>query len=52
MDYRSNKTLRTLCRQYLSKLKYIGKKHGIDVDGLIRQTKDEKCKPTEHEVEC
>lgn len=51
MDYQSNKTLRTLCCQYLSKLKYIGKKHGIDIDGLIKQTHDPKCKPTEHEVE-
>lgn len=51
MDYRSNKTLRTLCREYLSKLKYMGKKHGIDIDGLIKQTHDPKCKPTEHEVE-
>lgn len=49
-DMRHN-TLKSICIGYLRRLRYLGKKHGIDVDGLIRQTKDEKCKPTEHEVE-
>lgn len=49
---RRNK-LQELCREYLGKLRYIAKKHGLEgfVDETIRLNKQEKCKGTEHEVE-
>ena len=34
-----NETLQTLCRDYLGKLRYMAKKHGIDVDSIIRANK-------------
>ena len=46
-----NETLQALCRGYLGKLRYMGKKHGIDVDGLIRLNRQKKCEATQHEVE-
>ena len=46
-----NETLQALCRDYLCKLRYMGKKHGIDVDGLIRLNRQKKCEATQHEVE-
>ena len=46
-----NETLQALCRDYLGRLRYRGKKHGIDVDGLIRLNRQKKCEATQHEVE-
>ena len=46
-----NETLQALCRDYLGKLRYMGKKHGIDVDSLIRLNRQKKCEATQHEVE-
>ena len=46
-----NETLQALCRDYLGRLRYMGKKHGIDVDGLIRLNRQKKCEATQHEVE-
>lgn len=46
-----NETIQALCRDYLGKLRYMGKKHGIDVDGLIRLNRQKKCEATQHEVE-
>ena len=46
-----NETLQALCRDYLCKLRHMGKKHGIDVDGLIRLNRQKKCEATQHEVE-
>ena len=46
-----NETLQTMCRDYLGKLRYVGKKHGIDVDGLIRLNLQKKCEATQREVE-
>ena len=46
-----NETLQAPCRDYLCKLRYMGKKHGIDVDGLIRLNRQKKCEATQHEVE-
>lgn len=46
-----NEMLQALCRDYLRKLRYIGKKYGIDVDCLIRLNKQNKCEATQHEVE-
>ena len=46
-----NETLQALCRGYLCKLRHMGKKHGIDVDCLIRLNRQKKCEATQHEVE-
>ena len=46
-----NETLQTLCRDYLGKLRYMGKKHGIDVDSIIRANKRKECEATNKEVE-
>lgn len=46
-----NETLQALCRDYLGKLRYMGKKHGIDVDGLIEQNRRNECVSTRDEVE-
>lgn len=46
-----NETLQALCRDYLGKLRYMGKKHGIDVDGLIEQNRRKECEATRNEVE-
>jgi len=46
-----NETLQSLCRDYLGKLRYMGKKHGIDVNGLIRLNRQKKCEATQHDVE-
>lgn len=46
-----NETLQSLCRGYLSKLRYMGKKHGIDVEGIIRANRRKECAATEHEVQ-
>ena len=46
-----NETLQALCRDYLGKLRYMGKKHGIDVDGLISMNRRNECSATKHEVE-
>jgi len=45
-----NETLQALCRDYLGRLRYMGKKHGIDVDGLIRLNRQKKCEATQYEV--
>ena len=46
-----NETLQALCRDYLGKLRYMGKKHGIDVDGLIAMNRRKECSATKREVE-
>ena len=46
-----NETLQALCRDYLGKLRYVGKKHGIDVDGIIAMNRRKECSATKHEVE-
>ena len=46
-----NEALQALCRDYLGRLRHMGKKHGIDVDGLIRLNRQKKCEATQHEVE-
>ena len=46
-----NETLQALCRDYLGKLRYMGKKYGIDVDGLIRLNRQKRCEATQREVE-
>ena len=46
-----NETLQALCRDYLCKLRRIGKRHGIDVDGLIAMNRRKECSATKHEVE-
>lgn len=51
MQGNTNDTLQALCRDYLGRLRHIGKKHGIDVDGLIRLNRQKKCEATNREVE-
>ena len=46
-----NETLQALCRDYLSRLRYMAKKHGIDVDSIIRANKLNECEATQKEVE-
>lgn len=46
-----NETLQALCRDYLGKLRYMAKKHGIDVDSIIRENRKGECSGTEHEVQ-
>ena len=46
-----NETLQALCRDYLGKLRYMGKKHGIDVDSIIKLNKRGECSATNKEVE-
>ena len=43
--------LQELCREYLSRLRYMGKKHGIDVDATIKLNKRGDCSATNKEVE-
>lgn len=45
-----NETLQALCRDYLTRLRYMAKKHGIDVDSIIRANKRNECEATEKEV--
>lgn len=46
-----NETLQAMCRDYLGRLRYMGKKHGIDVDSIIRANRKGECSGTEHEVQ-
>ena len=46
-----NETLQALCRDYLGRLRYMGKKHGIDVDSIIKLNKRGECYATNREVE-
>ena len=46
-----NETLQALCRDYLSRLRYMAKKHGIDVDSIIHANKRKECEATRKEVE-
>lgn len=46
-----NETLQALCRDYLGRLRYMAKKHGIDVDSIIRANKRKECEATNKEVE-
>jgi hypothetical protein len=51
MSKQRNETLQALCRDYLGKLRYMAKKHGIDVDGIIRANRRNECEATQKEVE-
>lgn len=46
-----NNALQTLCRGYLGRLRYMGEKHGIDVDGIILANRRGRCSATRYEVE-
>ena len=46
-----NETLQALCCDYLGRLRYMAKKHGIDVDSIIRANRKGECSGTEHEVQ-
>jgi len=51
MSKQRNETLQALCRDYLLRLRYMAKKHGIDVDSIIRANKRNECEATNKEVE-
>ena len=51
MSKQRNETLQALCRDYLGKLRYMGKKHGIDVDSIICANRKGECSGTEHECQ-
>lgn len=44
-----NETLQALCRDYLLRLRYMAKKHSIDVDSIIRANKRNKYVATQKE---
>lgn len=46
-----NEALQAMCRDYLGRLRYMAKKHGIDVDSVIRANKRKECEATNKEVE-
>lgn len=48
---RRDETLQALCRDYLGRLRYMAKKHGIDVDSIIRANRRKECEATNKEVE-
>ena len=45
-----NETLQALCRDYLMRLRHMGKKRGLDVDAIIGANKRKECEATEKEV--
>lgn len=51
MNAQNNETLQAMCRDYLTRLRYMGRKHGIDVDAIIRANKRKECAATNKEVE-
>ena len=51
MSKQRKETLQALCRDYLSRLRYMAKKHGIDVDSIICANRKGECSGTEHEVQ-
>ncbi len=51
MSNHRNNTIQSMCCDYLSKLRYMGKKHGIDVDTIIRANKRKECSCTEYECQ-
>lgn len=46
-----NETLQSLCRDYLRRLRHIGKRYGVDVDWLIELNRRKECVATQDEVE-
>ena len=46
-----NETLQSLCRDYLRRLRHIGRRYGVDVDGLIELNRRNECVSTREEVE-
>lgn len=51
MNVQRNEILQAMCRDYLTRLRYMGRKHGIDVDAIIRANRRKECVATKHEVE-
>ena len=51
MNVQRNETLQAMCRDYLTRLRYMARKHGIDVDSIIRANKRKECTATNKEVE-
>lgn len=51
MNAKHNENLQAMCRDYLTRLRYMARKHGIDVDAIIRANRRKECVATKHEVE-
>ena len=51
MNAKHNENLQAMCRDYLTRLRYMAKKHGIDVDSIIKLNKRGECSATNKEVE-
>lgn len=51
MSRQHNETLQSLCRGYLTRLRHIGLKYGINVDEIIRLNQRKECEGTELEVQ-
>ena len=51
MSRQHNETLQSLCRGYLTRLRHIGVKYGINVDEIIRLNQRKECEGTELEVQ-
>ena len=46
-----NETLQSMCRDYLRRLRHVGGRYGVDVDGLIELNRRNECVSTRDEVE-
>lgn len=53
MDAKDNATLQRLCREYLARLRYMAKKHGLGgfIDDTIRANLRNECQGTQHECD-
>lgn len=53
MSRQRNETLQSMCRDYLSRLRYMAKKHGLlpQLNNLISMNKRRECVGTEREVQ-
>lgn len=51
MNVQYNEPLQAMCRDYLKRLRHMAKKHGIDVDSIIRANRKGECVGTEREVQ-
>ena len=51
MPKQRNETIQAMCRDYLGRLRHMAKKHGIDVDAIIKLNKRGDCSATNKEAE-
>ena len=50
MSRQRTNTLQSMCCDYLSKLRYMGKKHGIYVNAIIHANKHKEYETTQKEI--